>query len=497
MVRVHPGRKLSSSNGRALRSFIVCSSILILSCGARKSYFSLKETILFLIVPRTFNKGVLMQLNKKVQRITTHEGGTVQHISAEMQLRRSVMSCMLWEDTFYESGESITDRIKSLIPKVHPETVAEMAVTAREKMKLRHMPLFIVREMARLDSHKSLVAQTLARVIQRPDELSEFVALYWKEKKQPLSAQVKKGLASAFTKFNEYSLCKYNRDHAVKLRDVLFLCHAKPLHAEQEVIWKKLVDNQLATADTWEVALSEKGVDKKETWTRLLKEEQLGALALLRNLRNMREANVDQGLVKNHILKMKTERVLPYRFIAAARFAPDLESELEQAMFKCLEKAEPLLGSTCLLVDVSGSMDDKISSKSDLTRLDAACGLAMLLREICPDLSVRTFSNGLVLIPPRRGFALRDIITHSQPHSGTDLRGALNYIATTEKRYDRIIVITDEQTQTSISGSVWEKSYMINVASFKNGVGYGPWNHIDGWSEAVIDYIKAFEGSNG
>jgi hypothetical protein len=37
------------------------------------------------------------------------------------------------------------------------------------------------------------------------------------------------------------------------------------------------------------------------------------------------------------------------------------------------------------------------------------------------------------------------------------------------------------------------KSYLINVASYKNGVGYGKWVHIDGWSEAVIEYIRALE----
>ena len=39
------------------------------------------------------------------------------------------------------------------------------------------------------------------------------------------------------------------------------------------------------------------------------------------------------------------------------------------------------------------------------------------------------------------------------------------------------------------------KGYMINVASNKNGVGYGAWNHIDGWSEAVIEYIAELEHS--
>ena len=40
-------------------------------------------------------------------------------------------------------------------------------------------------------------------------------------------AAMKRGLARAFLKFDEYALGKYNRDAAVKLRDVLFLCHAK------------------------------------------------------------------------------------------------------------------------------------------------------------------------------------------------------------------------------------------------------------------------------
>ena len=34
-----------------------------------------------------------------------------------------------------------------------------------------------------------------------------------------------------------------------------------------------------------------------------------------------------------------------------------------------------------------------------------------------------------------------------------------------------------------------------NAASNRNGVGYGEWTHIDGWSEAVIDYIAELESA--
>jgi 60 kDa SS-A/Ro ribonucleoprotein len=425
--------------------------------------------------------------------VRTHEGAPARHISPELQLRRSVLACMLWEDQFYEDGVAIAGRIRELVAKVPAEKVAALAVEAREKMKLRHAPLLLVREMARLATHRQLVAETLYRVIQRADELSEFVALYWSEGKQPLSAQVKKGLAAAFTKFDEYALAKYNRATPVKLRDVLFLSHAKPVDQAQAELWKRLVEGELATPDTWEVALSS-GADKREAWERLLAQNKLGALALLRNLRNMAEAKVGERAIRDGLDRMKTERVLPFRFIAAARYAPQWEAELERAMLRALQgqasEGQPKLpGKTVLLVDVSGSMDAPLSRRSEMCRNDAAYGLAVLLREIAENVSIYSFSNGLVRVPARQGFALRDAINSSQAHSSTYLGKALSGI---EETYDRLIVITDEQSHDPVPNAK-ARGYMINVASYQNGVGYGAWTHIDGWSDSVIEYIRAAE----
>ena len=423
----------------------------------------------------------------------TYEGAPAKQISAEQELRRSVLACMLWEDQFYEDGVAIAGRIRELVPKVAAEKVAALAVEARTQMKLRHAPLLLVREMARLATHRQLVAETLFRVIQRADELSEFVALYWSEGKQPLSAQVKKGLAAAFTRFDEYALAKYNRASPVKLRDVLFLCHAKPVDTAQAELWKRLVADELATPDTWEVALSG-GADKREAWERLLEENKLGALALLRNLRNMAEAKVSEPLIAAGLGRMKTERVLPFRFIAAARYAPQWETELEQAMFRALggknDEGQPKLpGKTVLLVDVSGSMDAPLSRRAEMRRNDAAYGLAILLREIAEQVSVYTFSDKLVRVPSRQGFALRDALNASQPHNGTYLGRALGEL---DEKYDRVIVITDEQSHDAVPNPR-ARGYVINVASFQNGVGYGKWVHIDGWSDSVIEYIRAAE----
>ena len=426
----------------------------------------------------------------------THEGAKGRAFGPEQQLRRAVMNALLWEDQFYENGVSIAERVAGLVPEVAPETVAAIAIEAREEMKLRHMPLLIVREMARQPEHRKLVADTLERIIQRPDEMTEFLAIYWMDalgpmqqrKKAAVSAQAKKGLARAFEKFDAYQLAKYDRDGAVRLRDVLFLVHPKPKDAEQEKVWKQLVDGTLASPDTWEVSLSA-GADKRETFERLIADKKLGALALLRNLRGMQVAGVPKRTIAKALEDMRVDRVLPYRFIAAARYAPDLEPELESAMFRSIEGHARLKGKTTLLVDVSGSMDTMMSNRSEMARLDAAVGLAVLAREICEDVEIYTFSNEVVKVPPRRGFALRDAIVASQPHHGTWLGKA---IAKVDRKSRRLIVFTDEQSFDRVEAPKG-LGYMINVASYQNGVGQGDWQRIDGFSEKILDWIIASE----
>jgi len=420
----------------------------------------------------------------------TAEGAPAVRINAEQELRRLSATCLLWEDNFYESGQSIVSRIAELIPKCRPEFVAACAFEMRTKQKLRHAPLLLCREMLKHPQHKPLVGSLLADVIQRADEITEFLAMYWREGKRPIAKQAKVALGKAFNKFTEYQFAKYNRDGAVKLRDALFLCHAKPESDEKAILFKKIAEKKLETPDTWEVALSG-GDDKKATFERLMYEGTLGALAFLRNLRNMQQAGVSMQTVVDYANKVDITRVLPFRFIAAARAVPDWEPMLEPLMLSSMDGRDKIPGKTLVLLDVSGSMDAVVSAKSDITRLDAACGVAILLREVCDQVSVATFSKLLVAVPPRRGFALRDAIVTSQEHSSTQLGAALVALNNGVK-YDRIVVLTDEQSHDRV-GAPNGKGYMINVASNRNGVGYGAWTHIDGWSEAVVDYIQEYE----
>lgn len=421
----------------------------------------------------------------------THEGAPSPGVTPLKELRRAVMACMLFEDQFYESGEDIAKRIGNLVKWVSFKDAAQVAIDAREKFKLRHAPLFVLREMVR-QHHGREMGELITRVIQRADEMGELLALYWKDgKDQPLTAQLKVGLARAFKKFPEYQLAKYNRDAAVKIRDVMFLVHPRPNNEKQAELFQRVAKDELKTPDTWEVALSTGG-DKKTEFSRLLTEKKLGALALLRNLRNMIESGVSEDLIRERLGDMNAERVLPFRFITAAKYAPRLEDALEGVMFKCLAEIPKLGGKTALLVDHSASMNAPVSSKSEISRFDSAAALAMVLRETTDRCRVFTFSDRMVEIAPRKGFAMLQALNAVRHPSSTLLGSAVKKVYEVFPECDRIIVITDEQSHDR-PPHPQGTGYIINVGGYQHGIAYGPWVSIDGWSEAVLEYIKEYE----
>lgn len=461
----------------------------------------------------------MSKINRKAKSASlfTHEGGRAKNINAEQQLRRSVMNCLLWEKEFYEDGQTIADRILELCGKITPFTVGDIAVDARRQMHLRHVPLLLICGLLK-HGYGGMAEQIIPEIVTRADQMGDLISLYWSlpGNKHMIPHAMQRGLQRAIVRFDEYQLAKYDRSSAaVSLRDVFRLVRPKPIGIkigtegsyhlptpkklrgfkitakEQSALWKRSVKGKLKTPDTWEVALSG-GADKKETFTRLLEEGKLGYFALLRNLRNMEQAGVDDDLVRKSILTRRNgaEQILPFRFIAAARAAPTFERELDAAMLKSVDAMDIWEGKTMVLVDVSDSMNSKLSARGDLTRMDAAAGLAAIVP--AQKVAIVTFSSDVVQCPPRRGMACIDAIIRSQSHSGTYLGQALQAIS--HNPMDRLIVITDEQSHDRVGKPPCENAYMINVASAQNGVGYRDgWKHIDGFSENVLKWITEVE----
>ena len=436
---------------------------------------------------------------------TTREGAPAIRLTPLQTLRRTVLSCLLWEKNFYENGESIADRIVTLASKVPVADLADLAIEAREQMKLRHTPLLLTSCLAREQSRarneygRVLVSETIARVIRRADELCEFLAIHANlngvstdEIKPTLSNPMRIGLANAFGKFDEYQLSKWDQGGEIKLRDVLFLCHAKPRDDEQKALWERLMAGTLRTPDTWETRLSS-GQDKKQSFETLLGLNRLGYMALLMNLRNMAEAGVDNALVEKAILARKgAHNVLPFRYVAAARACPRFEPALDKALIASIEEMPGWEGTTFVLVDVSASMNYPLSAKSDMTRMIAAATLASI---VPGDVRTFSFSERVVEVPPRRGMAGVDAIIGSQRHYCTYLGKAIGDLNANMKPDDRLIVVTDEQSNDHVGSPISKRAYMINVSTDERGVGHHQhWTRISGFSEAILRYISQAEG---
>lgn len=460
-------------------------------------------------------------------------GNQTRELTAYEKLQRSAINCLLWEDTFYEDGESIADRIKKYMKQVTPEQARSVLKEAKVDNKLRHMPLFLLVNMAK---NGYLTAEDVANTITRVDDMSELLSLYWStdwkdstgntvKNKHTVPKSIVKGIQKALPKFDEYQLAKYRGDrYDVSLKTVIKMTHPKPENAEMEALWGRAINGNLATPDTWEVGLTNchTPAEKKEFWTRMLTEKtekgfnKLGALALIRNLRNMQSVNVDEDNIRSALSSASMSKILPFQLVTAARYAPQLEDVLETKLLESIDSMEKLEGDTVVLLDTSGSMRSPLSGKGETTCQDVAASMGAIIRGVCNKSIIYTFQEDIQVVPSgRKGFALIDCVRRA-PSGGTSVIDCTNdavrlYKESHNGKYPaRVIVVTDEQTNSDGTGRSWRRGttvkldnlpsncngYIINVGTYENGVGYNNscnYVHINGWSENVLKYISAYE----
>ena len=446
------------------------------------------------------------------ERLAGGSGALAAKQSNTALLRRAVLANLLWEDVAYMDGMKVAKEIQRLIPLCPAEDVYYIALEARTMQKLRHTPLFLAVEMCKYPEHKMFVQDLLPKIITRADMLTDFLAIYWKDGKKPIANQAKKGLAKAFHNFNEYKFAKYDRDAAIKLRDVMFLCRPKPENQYEQDLFKKVADRTLATPETWEVLLST-GKDKKESWTKLITEGKIGGLAMLRNIANMRRANVDKKVINEGLEKLKSSMLMPLDFLKAFRMNPEFGRQIEDAMINSYANLPKLKGKTLFIVDVSGSMGARMSEKSDFSRYDAACAMAMLAANQCEDYEIvctagsdYTHTGAHEHIPyPQKGFGIFEQIYATNKNiggGGIFTRQCLEWCKDKFKgqKFDRIIVFSDSQDcdlpAKRIPKPFGTYNYICDVSAHTKGVNYkGVWTaEISGFSEHFITFIAAMEG---
>jgi 60 kDa SS-A/Ro ribonucleoprotein len=451
-------------------------------------------------------------------------------------------------DTFYEKADTRLARIQDLMLKNDPEFVAKLAIYARTEMYMRSIPMVLAVELAKLNSGNGLVAKTVSGVVKRADEITEILAYYQMangrtgvKKLNKLSKQVQKGLSESFNRFDEYQFAKYNREADIKLRDALFIVHPKAKDEAQQAVFNRIAADELAVPYTWETELSALGQIKYESekakaaafkakWEELIGSNKLGYMALMRNLRNILEANVSVAHVKKVCDYLSNEtavansKQLPFRFLAAYREVKMLSSEFATMVLNALEDAvvasvKNLKGfdeETRVLIacDVSGSMQKPVSAKSKVLLFDIGLMLGMLMQSKCKRVVTGMFGDSWKVINmPNRG-VLNNVNEYYKREGevgyATNGYKVIDDLVDRNVVMDKVMLFTDCQMwNTKADGASLEKSWKAYKAIAPNAklylfdlAGYGTTPVsvqkndvclIAGWSDKVFEVLQAIE----
>ena len=488
-----------------------------------------------------------MLKEKKTEK--NYEGAKAYAMTPELELYSAVVTASL-SDTFYEKQDERVDRIAQLIGKVSPEFVARLAVYTRTEMHLRSIPLLLLVELAKIHNGDNLVAKAVEKTVLRADEIMELLMCYqWRnpsndERKKlgKLSRQIQNGLQKSFNRFDEYQFAKYDRDNLeVKLRDALFLVHPKAKDEQQQAIFDKIVNRQLEVPYTWETELSAIGQQKfesdeekqkavREKWEELINSGKLGYMALLRNLRNMLQADVSLLEIQKVTSRLSdAEQVakskqLPFRYLSAYREIEKVNSTYTATLMNALEAAlkcsanniEGFDENTRVLLasDVSGSMGSPISPRSTVRNYDIGMLLSMLLRNRCEqvvagifgdDWKVVNMPNDNILMATRKLERLCNTVGFS-----TNGYKVIDWLIEKKMVMDKVMMFTDMQMwdntgrykDIEVSWKNYKKMapqaklYLFDLA----GYGQLPMRLaepdvylIAGWSDRVFDVLSAID----
>ncbi|WP_405762580.1 TROVE domain-containing protein [Streptomyces sp. NBC_00045] len=436
-------------------------------------------------------------------RAANHQGGPGFVRDPRSELFLLAVANFVTQRTFYESGEARDDRFCALVRRLaveDPAWTAGLLGWLRTDANMRTASLVGAAEYvkARLDagagdgpSNRSVVD----RVLQRADEPGELLAYWTATYGRNVPKPVKRGIADAVRRlYSGTSLLKYDTaSKGFRFGDVLNLVHASPdpakpwqgelfryaldrrhhpetarvpagnrtllAHRElmelpveerrAQVIAPDGAERLAAAGMTWEALAGWlRGPMDAAAWEAII--PSMGAMALLRNLRNFDQAGVSDAVAAQVAAKLcdpevvARSRQFPFRYLAAYQHAPSLRwaYPLEQALGRSLANVPALPGRTLVLVDRSGSMWAPLSDRSRLNRADAAAvfGTALALR--AQDADLVQFGTQSKQVPYERGESVLKVLERFEDLGGTCTAEAVrrHYAG-----HDRVLIVTDEQ----------------------------------------------------
>lgn len=457
-----------------------------------------------------------MHFNKKtkspVQQATNKAGGAAFSMAPEMELTHAVLTTFL-DDKYYESGKDRKDRISQLINKCDPQFVSNLAVIARKEFHLRSVSHLLAGELAK-EYGGEAIKNLIMGVTERPDDLMEIAAYVG----TPMPKAVKRGIRNAILKFSPYQLAKYKGEgRDFSLVDLFNLTHPKVQHAseEQAKAWDALMKGELKSFDTWETDVSNAGSeqDRKKAFENLLLENKMGYMAVLRNINNFIKYGISPEAKASAIKKLTDpkevakSKQLPFRFITAfdnVQGDREYTDAISEAMDIAVSNVTDLGGKVLIAVDASGSMSGDPIKKASIfaaTLVKANKNADLILYDTSVKKAV--FSTKTPVIDISKS------IQQQAMGGGTNTGLVFEYAILEKKNYDRIIIISDNESWkhgwSDTPDTIFRKYKAINGADpFVYAIdiqGYGTTDikpnskvfHLTGWSDRLLDFIGKVE----
>jgi len=446
-----------------------------------------------------------------------------------------------------------------------PEDLLVIAAWLRIKMNIRLTPQVLLVIASRCESTKGFVRKYAPYIIKRPDEIKTCMAVHkFFFGNKTFSNQFMRALQDSLSKLKEENFLKYDTPEYPTWKNVLqwiprrkgfpvnqaiadYFIKDKVSDAKQTPVIaarKELVKHTTLSAEaitiakrarvTWEFLISHFKDDKKSAWRFLIAENMLGYMALMRNVRNILDADVGQDYIetvtskltnKDAVLKSKQ---LPFRFYSAWKVIHQgmtydnphksvLEAIEDAAKIAC-ENIPVIPGTTAIFADNSGSMTMTVSDKSTVSCADAAnilCGIAALR---CEHAYVYAFGTA----PASVRYTRNDTpITIAKNVDEADTRGmatnghlCIREVIDNIPNVDRIIILSDMQCWNDSYWGVrrgdtmaneWKKLHQHNKGCWLHSVhlnGYGDTpidvqdkvNLVGGFSEKIFQILLTAEG---
>lgn len=434
----------------------------------------------------------------------THQGGPGYVLSNKSELYKLAVSNLVGEDTFYEAATDRDSRFVKLVhevTKADPDWIRGFIPWLRDEANMRSAPVVMAMEYIAAGGPNGHAVVPSA--MRRADEPAEALGYWLTKRGKKMPAALKRGLArSVVDLYNQSTPVRYDSSRAaVRPGDVIELVHPRPKSAVQGELFKHLIDRRhnrahltgdtrltdLAEFYAWEetpkeerahwmahARSGENRLPKLANWEHLgswlpkgwtdqaweLVIPQMGYMALLRNLRNFDAASISaearQSVVRRlqDPLEVMKSRQFPMRFLSAWKAVQSMHwgPALEDAVTLSCSNIPEFKGQTLVMLDVSGSMADRMSAKSDLQRYEAAAVFAGAISNRNP--------NRTVVVPydtncyyPQHGSPsapvhsiLRFVDTiRRMSHGGTDTWRCLADAYSRFDQISRVIIITDEQ----------------------------------------------------